>query len=135
MTIVGFSFSKIEAEKKEVSKGKISINNNVTIVSVEEKNLSFSSAKQKVLNFSFKFIANYSPQVGIITLAGNVLFMDEAAKVKTILDEWKKTKKLPKDITAKVLNTILNKSNIEALILSEHVNLPPPIPLPKVTPV
>jgi len=55
MTIVSFSFSKIEAEKKASGKGKIDINNNVTIDSVEEKDLSLGSQKQKVLNFAFQF--------------------------------------------------------------------------------
>jgi hypothetical protein len=31
-----------------------------------------------------------------------------------------------------ILNTVLTKCNIEALILSQEVNLPSPIPLPKV---
>ena len=57
MTVVSFNFTKIEAEKKEVGKGKININNNVTIDNVEEKDLSLGSQKQKVLNFGkiYKF--------------------------------------------------------------------------------
>jgi hypothetical protein len=31
-----------------------------------------------------------------------------------------------------VLNSILAKCNIQAIILTREVNLPPPIPLPKV---
>ena len=42
-------------------------------------------------------------------------------------------KKIAKDIMSRVLNAVLAKCNIEALILSQEVNLPPPIPLPKVT--
>ena len=33
---------------------------------------------------------------------------------------------------AGLLNTILTKCNVQALILSQEVNLPPPIPMPKV---
>jgi hypothetical protein len=47
------------------------------------------------------------------------------------LDGWKKDKKLPKEIMPVILNTVLNKCNIQALILSEQINLPPPIPMPK----
>jgi len=132
MTIVSFNFTKIEAEKKEVSKGKINISNNVTIEKVEEKDLSLGSQKQKVLNFTFQFTSKYSPDAGNIKLVGNVLYMEDSKKVKEVLDDWKKDKKLPKDIMTKVLNVVLNKSNVQALILSDHVNLPPPIPLPKV---
>jgi len=132
MTIVSFNFTKIEAEKKEVSKGKINISNNVTIEKVEEKDLSLGSQKQKVLNFTFQFTSKYEPDAGNIKLVGNVLYMENSKKVKEVLDDWKKDKKLPKDIMTKVLNVVLNKSNVQALILSDQVNLPPPVPLPKV---
>ena len=132
MTIVSFNFTKIEAEKKEITRGKININNNVTIVNVEEKDLSLGNQKQKVLSFTFEFTSKYSPDIGNIKLVGNVLYMEDSKKVKEILDGWKKDKKLPKDVMSRILNVVLNKSNVQALILSEHVNLPPPIPLPKV---
>lgn len=132
MTIVSFNFTKIEAEKKEVSKGKINISNNVTIQKVEEQDLSLGSQKQKVLCFTFEFTSKYEPNIGNIKLVGNVLYMEDSKRVKEILDDWKKDKKLPKDIMTKILNVVLNKSNVQALILSDQVNLPPPVPLPKV---
>ncbi|MBI2659814.1 hypothetical protein HYX07_01495 [Candidatus Woesearchaeota archaeon] len=58
--------------------------------------------------------------------------MEEQKKAKEILGNWKKDKKLPKEMMAGLLNTILTKCNVQALILSQQVNLPPPIPLPKV---
>ena len=132
MTIVSFNFTKIEAEKKETGKGKININNNVAITDVGEKDLSLGNEKQKVLSFTFEFTSTYEPKVGSIKLVGDVLYMDDSKKVKQILDDWKKDKRLPKDIMTGILNTILNRSNVQALILSQDVNLPPPILLPKV---
>ncbi|MBI2208086.1 hypothetical protein HYU50_01170 [Candidatus Woesearchaeota archaeon] len=132
MTIVSFNFTKIEAEKKEAGKGKININNNVAITDVGEKDLSLGNEKQKVLSFTFEFTSTYEPKIGLIRLVGDVLYMDDSKKVKQILDDWKKDKKLPKDIMTGILNTILNRSNVQALILSQDVNLPPPILLPKV---
>jgi len=134
MTIVGFNFIKIEAEKKELIKGKININNNVTIKNVEEKKLSLSNEKQKVLAFTFEFTAKYDPNVGSISFTGDVLSMEDSKKAKDILDGWKKEKKLPKEVMPNILNTIMSKCNIQALILSEQINLPPPIPLPKLAP-
>tara|TARA_Y100000310_G_scaffold301528_1_gene338083 strand:+ start:490 stop:918 length:429 start_codon:yes stop_codon:yes gene_type:complete len=131
MTIVGFNFTKIDAEKKEPVKGKININNNVTIKNVGEKKISLANDKQKVLSFTFEFTAKYDPDVGSITITGDILYMEAAAKVKEIMDGWKKDKKLPKDMMPLILNTVLNKCNIQALILSEQINLPPPIPMPK----
>ena len=134
MTIVGFNFTKLEAEKKDMIKGKINVNNNVSIKGVEEKKFPLGSEKQKVLSFTFEFIAKYDPNVGSINLVGDVLFMEESKKAKEILDGWKKDKKLPKEIMPSILNTVLSKCNIQALILSEQINLPPPIPLPKLQP-
>ena len=134
MTIVGFNFTKIEGEKKDMIKGKININNNVHINKVEEKDLVLGNQKQKVLSFNFEFTAKYDPNVGSIKLTGNVLYMEDSKKVKDILDGWKKDKKLPKEFMPNILNTVLNKCNIQALILSEQINLPPPMPLPKLQP-
>src|SRR3989338_5494607 len=120
MTIVGFNFTKIEAEKKDLVKGKININNNVAIDKVEEKNFSLGSDKQKVLAFTFGFISKYNPDAGSIKITGDVLYMESSAKVKEILDGWKKDKSLPKEIMPTILNTVLNKCNIQALILSEQ---------------
>ncbi|MBW2976350.1 hypothetical protein KY347_02805 [Candidatus Woesearchaeota archaeon] len=132
MAIIGFNFTKIDAEKKEAAKGNISINNNVSIKEVKEKNLSLGNEKQKVLSFTFDFAAKYDPNVGSINLIGDVLYMEDSKKVKEILDGWKKDKRLPKEIMTHILNTVLSKCNVQALILSEQINLPPPIPLPKV---
>jgi hypothetical protein len=115
-------------------KGKINVSNNVTISKVEEKKLAIGNDKQKVLAFTFEFVSKYEPNIGSIKFTGDVLFMDDSKKVKEILDGWEKDKKLPKEIMPGILNTALNKCNIQALILSEQINLPPPIPLPKVQP-
>ena len=131
MTIVGFNFTRIEAEKKDLVKGKVNINNNVSIGKVEEKDFPLGNEKQKVIAFTFEFLSKYDPDSGHIKITGDVLYMESSAKAKEILDGWKKDKRLPKEIMTSILNTILNKCNIEALILSERVNLPPPIPLPK----
>ena len=50
------------------------------------------------------------------------------------MDLWKKEKKLSMGLTTLVANTILSKANVKALMLSQEVNLPPQIQLPKVTP-
>ena len=44
----------------------------------------------------------------------------------------KKEKKLNKDVAEKIINNILTKCNIQSIILSNTVNLPPPVPMPKV---
>ena len=131
--IVGFGFTKLSAERKEAAKGKIDINNNVAIKDVQEDNLALGKDKsQNILKFIFEFTSKYEPNVGSILFEGELLYMEEPKKAKEILNDWKKSKKLPKELMGGLLNTILTKCNVQALILSQQVNLPPPIPLPKV---
>ncbi len=130
--IVGFGFTKLSAERHEAAKGKIDINNNVTIKDIKEDDLSLGKDKQTVLRFVFEFTSKYEPSVGTILFEGELLYMEEPKKAKELLSSWKKDKKIPKELMQGMLNTILTKCNVQALILSQEVNLPPPIPLPKV---
>ena len=43
MAIIGVNLTKVNAERKDFAGGKISINNNVSILSVEEKDLSLGA--------------------------------------------------------------------------------------------
>ncbi len=131
--IVGFGFTKLSAQKGEAAKGKIDINNNVSVKDIKEDDFSLGKdKKQNVLRFIFEFTSKYEPNVGNILFEGELLYMEEPKKAKEIMADWKKDKKLPKDLMGGLLNTILTKCNVQALILSQQVNLPPPIPLPKV---
>ena len=131
--IVGFGFTKLSAEKNEAAKGKIDINNNVSIKDIKEDNFSLGKDKQQnVLKFIFEFSSKYEPSVGTILFEGELLYLEEPKKAKEILNSWKKSKEIPKELMTVLLNTILTKCNVQALILSQQVNLPPPIPMPTV---
>jgi len=132
MTIVGFNFNKIDVKRESTGSGKIGVKNNVAIKNIEETDLSMGKDKQKALKFVFEFSSKYEPKIGNILLGGDLLFIEDPKKLKEIQEGWKKTKKLPNEIMPNVLNTILARANILALNLSQEVNLPPPIPLPKV---
>lgn len=132
MTIIGFNFTKINVEKTAPVKGKININNNIKIIDVQENNLSLGKSEQKGLKFLFEFNSIFEPKIGSINLKGDVIFLSDTKKTEDILSEWQKKKTMPKEIMTSVLNTALNKCNIQALILSQQINLPAPIPLPKV---
>ena len=131
MSIIGFNFTKINVERKKQTSGKINISNNVTITDVSEKELSFSQ-DQKGIQFIFDFSSKYEPDLGSINLIGEVIYIEEKNKVKDIVENWKKSKKIDKSLMTAILNNVLMKCNIQALLLSQTINLPPPIPLPKV---
>ncbi len=132
MTILGINFTKISVERKDVMKGKINITNNVSITDIEKADMDLGAPKSEGLNIRFKFTSTYEPDFAKMAFEGVLIYMDDEKKVKDILKDWKKDKKIEKDFMTNVINSLLNKCNIEALIMSREINLPPPIPLPKV---
>ena len=132
MAVIGFGFTKLLIEKKGNAVGKISINNNISLKDVKDVELNLGKQKQKAVNFNFEFTSKYEPNIGDIAIEGELICVFDEKKTKEIKDEWKKSKSVPKDIMISVLTNVLNKCNIEALLLSKELSLPAPIPLPKV---
>jgi hypothetical protein len=136
MTIVGFNFNKINVERLKQLQGKININNNIAIKDVEVKDLFLGNLKQNGLKVLFEFGVNYSndakEKLANLDFEGEVMLLEEEAKVKEIMKDWQKSKKLSKELTLQVLNTVVSKCNIQAIILSRDLNLPTPVQLPKV---
>jgi hypothetical protein len=131
MAIVGINLSKISSEKTGDVKGKVSVNNNVVIKSVEEAKLGLAM-KEKGVQIGFAFTSTYEPKIGTIAMEGRVLLLESEENAKSIIANWQKTKKLPPLLMQQVFTTILRKCNIKALIISEDLGLPSPIRLPEV---
>lgn len=133
MPIVKINVHKVNAERSLKAKGgQIKINNNVSIKDVED--LDFAVDGKKGLKFTFEFNCHYEPDLGKIDVEGQVLFVDEAAKVEEVQNSWKKNKKIPMSVMEQIVNAALHKGNIQAIKISEDVSLPSPLPLPKVKP-
>ena len=132
MAIVGMGITKINVEKLESAKGKVGIKNNISIKKVDLTDLNFGASAQKGLRFSFSYVSVYTPKIGEILIEGDIIDLIEEKKAKEIADEWKKSKKIPGIVMNRILNAVLEKCNIEALLLAREVNLPSPVPLPKV---
>ena len=133
MTIIGMQFSKISIEKMNPLTGKISIKNNVTIKTVEKSEITLGTTKQDILKFTYEYKADYEPKIALITLVGNLSYMEKPEKIDELVKQWKKDKNLPKEILTPILNSIYTKCNVQALVMAREINLPPPIQLPKVT--
>ena len=134
MAIIGFDLNKIMVERTGNVSGEIKINNNVAIKEIDKIGVPIKREDQEGLRFGFEFTSNYEPKVGSVIIKGNVVVVENKKKAEDILKQWKKEKKAESDVMTAVLNMVLEKCNIEALILSRDVNLPPSIPLPKVKP-
>jgi hypothetical protein len=132
MAIVGFEFTKINVHKSETAQGKINISNNVGIVDIQRSDLQIGKAKQTGMRFIFEYKSKYEPGFAEIELGGIILYLTDDKNAKEILDAWEKEKKVKKDVAEKIINAILTKCNIQSIILSNTVNLPPPVPMPHV---
>lgn len=134
MGIVGFNFTKIHIEKKANPSGKIDIKNNVAVTNVEKTQMSLGTAKQNGIKFNFEFTSNYEPKVGEIIFTGEILYLADEKKNEAIIKQWQKEKKVSKETMNELLKTVLMRCNVEAMMLSRDINLPPPIPfsVPKI---
>ena len=131
MTIVKINLHKVIAERDLKAKGgQIKINNNVSLINVED--MDFSVEGKKGLKFTFGFNCSYEPNLGKIEVEGQVLYVDEDKKIDEVKEGWEKEKRVPMDIMEQIVNAALHKGNIQAIKISEEVNLPSPLPLPKV---
>lgn len=133
MAIVGFAFDKIFGQRRKVPKGNIKINHTLNIADVKEQDTQIEKGKT-ILEFIFEFKADYSPNVADMEIVGRVHYMDEDKKIKEILKEWEKNKHVNPQVMTPVINLAFHKSLIEALKLSQVINVPPIIPLPVASP-
>lgn len=132
MQVIGFNFKKIQAEKKNLSKDKLTIDSNVNIQNISEEKI--EAVKDKpVLKFDFNFTVNYKPDVAEIKLQGMVLLMVEKDQSKMIFKKWK-NKEVLEEIRVPLFNLILTKCNLKAMMLEEELSLPTHIPLPRIKP-
>lgn len=130
MPVLGINFTKINAERKGALEGKINISNNIIVTDVKKHDFKLSG--QESVRIEFKFTADYNPNIGSIVIEGETIIVDQPKKLEEVLAQWKKDKKLPDDILAQVMNNLLTKCNVEALLVGREVGLPPTLNMPKV---
>lgn len=133
MPVISFNFTKISAERAEQRAGSTNIKNSVVMNDVVKTNLKLGPQSQDVLRVLFEFTSAYEPDRGKIKLFGEVLYLDKPEKLDTLVKAWQKDKKLPKDEARSIVNHLLSKCNVEAILLSRELNLPSPIELPRLT--
>lgn len=129
MPIVGFSFSKISAEKFQQAKEKIKINVRVDVKDITKEELKIG--EKETVKISFVFSVDYDPRVGELLLEGNVFFAENPKKIRKIIESWKE-KKVEEEIRVDVFNFIITRCNVKALQLEEELGLPIHLPMPRI---
>jgi len=133
MPIIGFNFDNITAERDKKVEGKINIKQKIGITNISLEKLPLNK-EEEVLKFNFEFLVDYEPSFAKIHIKGHVLSIEDPKLHKEILDKWKKSKKINQDMLNEVFNVIVSKCTIKALAMSQDINVPPLIPLPRVQP-
>jgi len=131
--ILGIGFNKISAEKKKMAADKLQVNNNVEIRNIEKAEIGGAKKETEGIKVTFAFKTSYSPSIGEILLEGELVAVEDKKVAEEALKEWKKNKTLSKELLREVMDSILARATIEAVVISREISLPPPIPFPKVS--
>ncbi|MHA1712868.1 MAG: hypothetical protein ACTSW4_02320 [Candidatus Ranarchaeia archaeon] len=131
-------FEKIEGQRTIQPGEKISRlfgfqhNNRVTNVST----VSYPPAGKKVnvLKLDFVFTTTYNPPIASIILGGHVLYSSSSVNPEEIVTHWRKTNNLPEEVAKEIIGNIIPRGIQKATVISDQLNIPPPIPLPQARP-
>ncbi len=102
----------------------VQIATNLNLVGMNKKD-------DNMLEVPFVFTINYTPVVAQINLKGTSHVRGEKDELGQILKDHKEKKPPPPQIIQSISNVVF----LESVIICRTLNIPPPIPLPKVTPV
>ncbi len=127
MKIKNVHLKSIEA--KRYSKGapprKIRIDHNSTVTL-------FSFSRGKEADVEFEYTASYGA-LGVIKLEGSLVYEgDDAKEIKKIANRWEEKRQMPNEVASRIHTTIMHSCVPEAVGIAKDLNLPPPIPLPRV---
>lgn len=133
MAIIGFNFDNLLAERTNKPEGNINIKQKIGIKEITSEKLPLNK-NEDVLKFTFEFLVDYEPSIAKIHIKGHVLSLEDPKLSKDVMEKWKKSKKIDQEMMQDVFNVIVSKCTIKALSMSQDINVPPLIPLPRVQP-
>jgi len=131
MTIAGFAFTKLLAEKKMAGRGNITINSNIVLVSAEEIDFVMGQQRQKGIKVIFDYKNIFEPDIGTLIIGGEILYLSDQKKHDELMKLWAKRKGFTDEVTAELYDLVSVRCTVEAIQLNSTVGLPPPVPLPR----
>jgi hypothetical protein len=99
----------------------VQISTNLNVVGINQKD-------ENTLDVPFVFTINYAPAVAQISLKGTSQVCGTPEELETILKENKDKKPPPPMLLQSISNVVF----LETIVLCRTLNIPPPIPLPKI---
>ena len=101
----------------------VKVATNLNIVGVNKR--------EDMLEVPFVFTINYTPAVAQISVKGRSHVTGSKDELKQIHDAYKGKKPPPPIIVQSISNVVF----LESVIVCRTLNIPPPIPLPKIPPI
>ena len=102
----------------------VQIATNLNVVGINKKG-------EDLLEVPFVFTINYTPGVAQISLKGKSHVKGSKDELEQILKDHKEKKPPPPIILQSISNIVF----LESVIICRSLNIPPPIPLPKISPL
>jgi hypothetical protein len=129
MSVLGIRFRSLEA-KREGGKvtPQIKVNSVPKITGVRETNMPMF--EKKALSVDFEFLTEYNPNIGSITMSGEVFYVTD--KNAQILKLWKSKKELPEEMRIEILNHLFRACLLKIANMADDLQLPPPMAIPRV---
>ena len=131
MPVVGINFTEINGKvnNTKLETAEINVSSAPKITNLVKKDINMGSMKS-VIEMDFEFNVKYDPDVGNISLRGNVPFHDN--DIDKIMKIWKDKKELDGTVAVEVMNAVFRQSLTKAVVISGDLRLPPPIRFPVV---
>ena len=130
MAIIGLNYKKIIAEKSGSVKDNMKINTGPEISDVRKTKLQGFESEMDVLSVDFRFKSTVEPQIALINIEGTIIYKSD--NPQEILKSWTANKTLPQGAHVEIVNYLFKKVGILALELSDTLQLPPVISMPKI---
>jgi hypothetical protein len=89
----------------------------------------FSFNRENRADVEFEYTASYG-SLGVIKLEGSLIY--EGSDAKEIANRWGNKRQMPNEVASNIHTAIMHSCVPEAVGIAKDLNLPPPIPLPKV---
>jgi len=128
MKFLGINFFKLSAEKTSNEFKGIKINTDLNIEDIKQSPSPLNT-QGNLLIVKFNYKIEYNPSFAKIFLGGNLILSVTEEESSQILKDWK-DKTISDNIKTKIINSILNKSNLKALQMEDDLNIPYHLPFP-----
>ena len=99
----------------------IQIGTNINMVNIDKKT-------DDTLKVPFVLTINYHPAIAQINIKGSAYVTGDSTELEKVAKDYEDRKPPPPVIVQAISNVVF----VESVILSRTLNIPPPIPLPKI---